>query len=65
MIGKHALHLLVVGEMLKNVSLLGSLQIPVALVTVQMTMSDGVVLEGTVREGTNNHEALLSCFLGL
>ena len=65
MIGKHALHLLVVGEMLKNVSLLGSLQIPVALVTVQMTMSDGVVLEGTVREGTNNHEALLSCLLGL
>ena len=65
MIGKHALHLLVVGEMLKNVSLLGSLQIPVALVTVQMTMSDGVVLEGTVSQGTYNHEALLSCLLGL
>jgi hypothetical protein len=47
-IGEQALHLLVVGKVVKSVSPLGSFQIPVALVTVQMAMTHGVVLERTV-----------------
>ena len=40
-------------------SALGILKVPSRLVAVQMSVAHGVVLEGTVSEGTHDQEALL------
>ena len=64
-VGQHSFHFLVVGQVLQYVASLGSLQIAMALVAVQVTMAHGVVLEGPIAKATYHEEALLSRLLRL
>ena len=64
-VGQESLHLLVVGQVVQQVSTLGPLQVSVALVAVQVTMSHGVILEATVSEASNDEEPLLRRLLCL
>ena len=46
-------------------SALGSFQVSVALVTVQMTVPNGVILEATIPQASNNEESFLCRLLCL
>ena len=62
MIGEEPLHLFVVCQVVQSVPPLGGLQVASRLVSVQVTMAHGVVLEGTVGEGAYDTESLLRSF---
>ena len=64
-VGQHPLHFLVVSQMVENMSALSTLYVGAALVTVQMAMADGPVLESSVLEGANDMEPLLGRLLRL
>ena len=58
-VGQHPLHFLVVSQMAEDMSALSTLYVDAALVTVQMAMADGPVLESSILEGANDMEPLL------
>ena len=64
-VGKHPLHFLVVSQMVEDMSALSTLYVDAALVTVQMAMANGPILESSVLESANDMESLLSRLLGL
>ena len=64
-VGQESLHLLVVGQVVEQVSTLGSFQVSVALVAVQMTVPNGMILEATVPQASNNEESFLCRLLCL
>ena len=64
-VGQESLHLLVVGQVVEQVSALGSFQVSVALVAVQMTVPNGMILEATVPQASNNKESFLCRLLCL
>ena len=45
--------------MVENMPALGGLAVAMALVPVQVTVSDGVVLEGTIKQAANDTEPFL------
>ena len=47
-------------QMIQQMSSLGGFAVPMTLVAVKMAMSDGMVLECTIRQRANHSEALLS-----
>ena len=51
--------------MAQDMSALSTLYVGAALVAVQVTMTNGPVLEGSVLEGANDMESLLSRLFGL
>ena len=56
---KQALHLLMVGQVLQNMPGLCGFPVSMALIPVQMAMTDCMILECPVRKGANDSEALL------
>ena len=63
--GKADDHFHMIGQMVEKMPALGCLQIPVALVPVQMAMTDGVILKGAIKQATHDAESLLCCFFRL
>ena len=51
--------------MVEKVSALGSLEVPSALVAIQVAMSHSTVLEGTIAQTADHSEALLGRLLSL
>ena len=54
-----------IGQVIQYVPSLGGLQITMALVPVQVAMSDGVILESTVAKATHYEESFLGRLLSL